>query len=462
MTDLQAAAAATASRRDAGLRRDIGAFGLAAAVVNAVVGAGIFTLPAGMARAAGPYAILAYLLCAVAMGAVVLCFAEAGSRVPTSGGAYGFVEAAFGPLAGFVCGALLWLACVLGAGGIASAFAATLGQLAPALAGRGAQAALIVAVIGGLALVNMSGSRPASRFIAVATVVKLVPLLLFIAVGAAFLWPARLTQGAVPDAGGIGRAVLLSLFAFQGMETVLGASGEVADPARTLPRGLIGAMALIALGYVAIQLVAQGLLGGALQGSAAPLADAMATIDPRLGLLLVVAATASMGAWLGSDLLGAPRVLFAFARDGLLPRALGRVSPATGVPVAAVLVHAAITAVLAITGTFETLIVLSVLSGCGLYAAGCAAAWVLRRRGEAQAGAPLNLPALPLLAALGCASMVAVILLAHWDEIGGFVAAVLASGALFLIVRRRRQRPCAKAEREQQIAAVHHPRKDRS
>ena len=439
MTDSRTAPSPMAESRDAGLHRGIGVFGLAAAIVNVVVGAGIFSLPAGMARAAGPYALVAYLLCALAMGAVVLCFAEAGSRVPTSGGTYGYVEAAFGPLAGFVAGVLLWLSCVLAAGGIASAFAATLGRLAPALASSGAQAGLIVAVIGSLAFINLSGARPASRIIASATLVKLVPLFLFVVVGAAFVQPERLAQGVAPDAGGIGRAVLLSLFAFQGMETVLGASGEVSDPARTLPRGLVGAMAFIAVSYIAIQLVAQGLLGGALAGSTAPLADAMATIDPRLGLLLTVGATVSMGAWLGSDLLGAPRVLFAFARDGFLPRALGRVSPSTGVPTAAILVHAFIAATLAITGTFETLIVLSVLSACGLYAAGCAAAWVLRRRDVALAGSPLRLPALSLVAFLGCASMVLVIMLAHWDEIGGFVGAIAGSCLLYWIARRLRR-----------------------
>ncbi|WP_174292520.1 APC family permease, partial [Sphingomonas bacterium] len=379
MTDSSAAVRLPEGIRDAGLRRGIGAFGLAAAIVNIVVGAGIFTLPAGMARAAGPYALVAYLLCALAMGAVVLCFAEAGSRVPTSGGTYGYVEAAFGPLAGFVAGVLLWLSCVLAAGGIAAAFTTTLGRLAPALQAGGARAVVILAVVGTLTLVNLAGAGRASRLIAVTTVVKLVPLLMFIVVGALFVAPARLSQGVAPDASGIGRAVLLSLFAFQGMETVLGASGEVADPARTLPRGLIGAMAFVVIAYVAIQLVAQGLLGGALAGSTAPLADAIATVDPRLGLLLVVGATVSMGFWLGSDLLGAPRVLFAFARDGFLPAALGRVSPRTGVPATAILVHAGLAAVLAITGTFETLVVLSVLSACGLYAAGCAAAWVLRR-----------------------------------------------------------------------------------
>lgn len=434
MTD----AVAAASGRDAGLARGIGTLGFGAAIVNIVVGAGIFTLPAGMARAAGPYALAAYLVCALAMGAVVLCIAEAGSRVPTSGGIYGHVEAAFGGLAGFVAGVLLWLSCVLAAGGIAAAFADAVGRLAPAVAGGGGRIACIIAVLGALTAANLAGARTAARLIAASTLVKLVPLALFVVVGVAFADPSRLSAGATPDVDGIGRAILLSLFAFQGMETALGASGEIADPARTLPRALVGAMAFVALLYVAIQLVAQGLLGGALGRSTAPLADAIGTVHPALGAVLVIGAAVSMGLWLGSDILGAPRVLFAFARDGYLPAALGRLSPRTQVPATAIMVHSAIAAALAITGTFETLVVLSVLSACGLYAAACLAAWALRRRDVALAGPPLRLPALGLWVVAGCGSMVVTILLAHRDEILGLAAGVAGSCLLYAFAIRRR------------------------
>ncbi|HET8611363.1 MAG TPA: APC family permease [Sphingomonas sp.] len=433
-------AAAEEAHRDAGLKRGIGTFAFAAAIVNIVVGAGIFTLPAGMAQAAGPYALIAYLVCAIAMGAVVLCCAEAGSRVPTSGGMYGYVEAAFGPLAGFVAGVLLWLSCVLACGGIASALAAVLGEIAPALGQPIPRAAIIIVVIGGLALVNCVSVRASTRLISVMTPIKLVPLVLFIGVGLFFLAPARLHEGAVPDVSGIGRAVILSLFAFQGMETTLGASGEVANPARTLPRALIGAMAFVAALYVAIQVVAQGLLGSALAGSVAPLADGLATIDPRLGLVILIGTAISMGAWIGSDLLGAPRVLFAFARDGFLPRALGKVSLKGQVPVNAILVHAAIAVLLAITGTFEQLAILSVLVGAALYLGACAATWVLRRRAVALVGPPLSLPILWLWVAIGSLSMLAIIAIARPIEIGALVGTVIVSCLLFAFTRAARRR----------------------
>ena len=425
--------------RDRGLMRGIGPWSLAAAIVNVVVGAGIFALPGGMARAAGPYALFAYLVCALAMGAVVLCCAEAGSRAPTSGGIYGYVEQAFGPMPGFVAGVLLWLSCVLGCGGIAAALAASLARLAPALAGPVPRAAVIVGVVAALTAVNLLGVRTASRLIAAGTVIKLIPLALFVGVGALFLSPARLSAGAAPSAEGVGRAILLSLFAFQGMETVLGASGEVREPARTLPRGLVGAMAFVAVLYVAIQLVAQGLLGADLAGSQAPLSDALSRVDARLGTVVLVGAALSMGVWIGSDLLGAPRVLFAFARDGFLPAALGRVS-SRGVPAIAIVTHAVIAVALAITGTFEQLAALSVLAGCLLYIGGCASAWRLRKRGVAQQGRPLVLPGLVVWVVLGVGSMAAVIALGRPLEIAGLLAAVLLSCALYGGVKLARRR----------------------
>jgi amino acid transporter len=420
--------------RDEGLSRGIGTYALATATINAVIGAGIFSLPAGMARAAGPDALIAYLVCALAMAAVVLCFAEAGSRVPTSGGPSGTVEAAFGPLAGFVSGVLLWLGCVLASGGIAAGLADALARFFPVLGGPIARVALIVAVIGGLALVNLSGVRTASRLLAAGTTIKLLPLLLFVGVGLFFVDPVKLTAGTVPDAGGVGRAVLLSLFAFQGMETSLGASGEVRDPARTLPRALIAAMAFVTIAYVAIQFVAQGLLGAGLGASKAPLSDAMASIDPRLGLLLLVGTALSMALWLGSDLLGAPRQLFAFARDGLLPKSLGTLS-ARQVPANAILTHGAIGILLAVTGTFEELVVLAALASCALYIGGCLAAWRLRANDVALVGTPVRLPLLGLWVVLGVGSMAACIALGSWAEIGGLLAVIAFSLLLYRIIK---------------------------
>jgi len=227
--------------------------------------------------------------------------------------------------------------------------------------------------------------------------------------------------------------MILALFAYTGLEVVLSASGEVAEPNRTIPRALAVAMLAIIALYVAIQVVAQGILGAALAQSSAPLADAMARISPLLRALMLAAAALSMFGMLTSDLLGSPRQLFAFGRDGLLPRVLGRAHPSSHAPYVAILVYAAIAAALALTATFAELAVLATLASAAIYAGGSAAAWVLARRGVALAGPPLNFPFLGAAASLAIASMAVVVALAAREEILGLVTLAALSAAVYLI-----------------------------
>jgi amino acid transporter len=421
--------------RDAGLRRNIGPLAFAAAIVNGVVGAGIFTLPAPMAQVAGALAPLAYLLCALAMAMVVICLAEAGSRMPTSGGVYGYVTFAFGPLTGFVAGMLTWMASVLACGGIAGAFATTLGTVLPG-AGTGAgRAAVILLAIGVPALVNLRGVRGGAGLVSVMTAVKLMPLLLFLLIGAVAFSRVPAAHALSAPASGLAQAVILAVFAFSGMETLLGASGEVRDAHRNLPLALFVAMGFVLVLYVGIQLVAQLLLGAELAHAAAPLAEAAARVSPLAGHVLVAGAGLSMLGWIASDVLGGPRILFAFARDGLLPPVLGRAHPGTGAPDAAIVAHAAVAAGFALSGSFTGLVVASTLNTAALYCLGCAASWVLHRRGTRMLGPPINLRGLPAASVAGMAAMVALVCVAPGSEIFGLAMVIVASCGLFGVAR---------------------------
>jgi len=229
------------------------------------------------------------------------------------------------------------------------------------------------------------------------------------------------------------------VFALTGMETPLAASGEVRDPARNVPRALLLAMISIGLLYIAVQIVSDRLLGAGLVGSKAPLADALGTIDPRWRAPLLAGAFGSMLIWLGSDLLGAPRVLFAFSRDGLLPAALGRVHPRWRTPFVAILTHFVLALVLALTGTFEHLAILSTLAIAPLYMSVCAASVKLRRGRIAILGKPLTIAGLPFVALFGIVSMVIMIGLASRAEqvaLGGLLAG---SVALYYAMRALRR-----------------------
>jgi basic amino acid/polyamine antiporter, APA family len=422
--------------RDAGLVRAVGTLGLTASIVNIVVGAGIFAVPGALAAAVGSYAPLAFLICAVAIGMVAICFAEGGSRVPTSGGAYGYIEAAFGPLTGSVAGTLLWFGNVLACASIAAALAAVAVSVLPPGLRAVASPAIVIVVVGAIALVNVAGVSSSAKLINAATAIKLIPLAVFVLAGIGAVHRANFTSSLHPSPAGFGRAIILALFAFTGMETPLSASGEVIQPARTIPRAILIAMSSLTLVYVAIQVVAQGILGDSLASSTVPLADGMARISPALRVLMLGGAAFSMFGWIGSDLLGSPRILFAFARDGMLPGVLGRVQPQRHTPHVAIFCYAALAIGLALTGTFAELAVLATLATAALYASACGAAWTLARRGVSLAGEPLNFRWLGVAATGGIASMIVLVALASRTEILGLFVVIAVSAAIYWVVLR--------------------------
>jgi len=190
------------NQRDSGLVRALGPWAFAASIVSMIVGAGIFAVPAALAACIGPYAPLTFLACGFAVGAVAICFAEGGSRVPTSGGIYGVIDVAFGPLTGYVCGTLLWVCCVLACGAVAAALgdvAATL--FSQPLMGR-VRSAVIVGVIGGIALVNIGGVARGARLVSATTTLKLAPLAIFIIAGASAIHSSNFVPTVPPDAKG--------------------------------------------------------------------------------------------------------------------------------------------------------------------------------------------------------------------------------------------------------------------
>ena len=180
----------------------------------------------------------------------------------------------------------------------------------------------------------------------------------------------------------------------------------------------------------------QGILGASLAHSSVPLADAMGHISPALRGLMYAGAALSMFGMLTGDLLGSPRQLLAFARDGLLPRVLGRIRHRSHAPHVAILCYAAIAAALAISGSFASLATLAALNSIAVHVLACGAAWRLARRGIALVGAPLQFPLLGLSAAVGAGSMLVVIALASRQEILGVAALGFASAVVYLIQLR--------------------------
>lgn len=377
---------------DSRLVRVIGVWGLAAGIVNVTVGGGIFRLPAGVAASLGAAAPLAYLVCTVAMALIVICFADAGSRVNMTGGPYAYVETAFGPFVGFLCGALLWVGITLALSAVSTFFADSLVALVPALGATGKRVAVVASLVA-LAAANARGAQGVTRFNTAATVAKLLPLLLFVVVGLFSMRGENLHVAAAPTADSVARASLLLLFAFLGVESALVPSGEVRDPARTVPRAIFLAMGAVSLLYVSVQVVAQGLLGDALAGDPTPLASAAeVAMGPAGRTLMLVGSVVSMFVYVSGMTMAVPRMLFAFGRDGFLPASLAAVHPTWRTPHVAIAVQTAIVVLLALFGNFEVLAVASNVTILLVYGACCLAAVELRRRRVQEGGVPFRVP----------------------------------------------------------------------
>jgi len=427
-------------RSEQSLVRALGTWGLAANIVNVTVGGGIFRLPAAASAALGAAAPLAYLVCALAMGLIVLCFAEAGSRVSLTGGLYAYVEVAFGPLVGFLTGAMLWAGITAATAAVSSFFADALAALIPALAVGQARAASLVIVLVTLAALNIAGVRGASRFNVVMTLAKLLPLLLLVILGAASVNRSNLAWHATPATSDIARASAVLIFAFLGVETALVPSGEVRDSSTTVPRAIFIAMIVVTLLYLAIQIVTQGILGPALVGQKTPLAEAAAVAFGAPGrTLILVGSVVSIFGYVSGMTLAVPRMLFAFGRDGFLPAPLAAVHERFRTPYVAIIVQTLIVIGLAVSGSFEKLAIIANGSILLVYAACCLAVIELRRRKVQESGAPFRVPfaaAIPVLAVLVIVWLMTSLTAEEWKALLVVVAVAIVVYAASLPSRR--------------------------
>ncbi len=414
---------------DEGLVRVMGTRELSLSIVNMIVGAGIFVLPGLIAALLGPAAIIAYLVCSVVIALVFLCFAEAGSRVTRTGGVYAYVEDAFGPFAGFLASILLWFGWgILSNAAVAIALTELLAIAFPFFDATLPKILFLVILFSGLALVNIRGVRSGVRIAVFNTYAKLIPLIGLVVLGAFSMQWENVAITEMPSLSAIGAGTLMLVFAFGGAEVALNASGEIKNPSRTVPLGLFYGIGIVFILYVAIQTVAQGVLGPdlALNLEAPLVATAERAFGPWGRTILLIGAGISIFGVTSGHVLNHPRAVFAAARDGLLPEKLALVHPRFKTPYISIIFCAILACLIAMTGAFKMLAVVSSGSLLLLYL-GCSLAVLKLRKMDTKPGTPVFvLPGGPLIPV--ASSLVIVWLLSNMTQ-----AEALGLGALMVV-----------------------------
>lgn len=363
-----------------GLSREIRKWDLVALLVNVTVGAGILKLPSDVQRAVGNYSLAAFVVCAVIIGLIALCFAEVGSRFSGTGGPYLYARETFGPTPAFLVGWLMWLTRLAGFATLAHVFVAYLGYFWPPAESGLPRIAIITGLVVTLTVINLIGVKQSARASDIFTVSKLIPLVVFVAVGLFFISPSRFTLAARPSLGSFSAAVFILIYAFSGFEAVLVNSGEIRQPRRVIPFALIVALGASVVLFLSIQIVCIGTLPQ-LAGSERPLADASYSFLGALGPVMISAgALVGIFGTLNVIMLACTRLPFAMAAQGQLPLPLARVHRRFRTPHVSILVCAAAVLLLALPGTFITALKFTVITRVIVYASTCVALPVLRRR----------------------------------------------------------------------------------
>jgi APA family basic amino acid/polyamine antiporter len=419
-------------------RRVIGVLGLGLMAVNFIVGVGIFGLPGLVAAQLGAAALLAYLVVIVLIFLVGLCFAETGSRVAGTGGLYAYAQVAFGPVVGGIAGTLIWAAnSVVPNAAVSNVLVDTLAAEIPGL-GNPVPRTVILAVLYSLFVVlNVRSARHGTRVSALLCIIKIVPLVALVMVGSFAIHGANLHWIGTPSAAKIGGSCVLVFFAFMGTEGALGTSGEVINPARTVPRAIVLALTLVATLYVGLQLVTQGVLGPDLATSKAPLVDAALVVFGTWGERLIVATIViSVIGYLAADFLSSPRTLLALAQQGQLPRALSSLHPRFGTPAASIVTYTMLCALVAWTGSFRQLVIVATSGTLLLYLICCLGLLRLRAKRVETDGEPFRAPGGPFVPIAASAIIVWMLTTLELKELTAAFVLVGVSGTFYWLQRR--------------------------
>ncbi len=434
---------------DHSLKRALGPVNLTALGIGAIIGAGIFVLTGhAAAQYAGPGIVYSFMLSGLVCAFAGLCYAEFASMIPLSGSAYTYGYATLGEFVAWIIGWNLILeylfaasTVAVGWSGYVVSFLKDLGVTIPPaftsapynhVAGAGLHwyniwqlfahgwtstgAVLNVPamlIVGGVTILLVIGIKESASFNDAIVALKLVVILLFIAVGAAYInranWHPFVPPAIGPGEfgwGGVVRAAGVIFFAYIGFDAVSTAAQEAKNPQRDMPIALLGSLGICTVLYIAVSLVLTGVVNYRQLNVPAPIALAISTLGPSLAWLeyfIKIGAIAGLSSVILVMLLGQPRIFYSMSKDGLLPPVFGAVHPKFQTPWIAQIITGA--AAMLIAGLFPIGLLGELVSIGTLlaFAIVCAGIFVLRFT-DPQIHRPFRVPVFWLTAPLGVGS----------------------------------------------------------
>jgi amino acid transporter len=350
-------------------------------IINSIIGAGIFGLPSRVYALIGVYSIAAFFVCAAIVLIFILCFAEVGSRFRTTGGPYTYVGAAFGQTPAFMVGWLLLFSRVFNYATLINLLVTYAAVFYPLFTDTMPRMIVITAITAILAYSNHIGVKSTTRISNLLTIAKLVPLALFIIAGFFFADTNLYRLGEPPAFSSFTGAILLLVFAFGGFESVMVNTGEIREPTKTIPFGLLAGTTTVALFYILIQIISIGTLPS-LATSEKPLADAaISFIGPAGGKAIAAGALVSIIGTLNVLLLSGSRLPYAFSTAGQFPKSFSRVHPSYLTPTWSLLTVAVLCIATSIMWSFLTALTFAVIIRVAIYLSVCASLLRLRKSG---------------------------------------------------------------------------------
>ena len=399
--------------------------------INAIIGSGIFLLPSKAYALAGPFALVVIIFDAFLAMSLALCFAEASGRFKRNGGPYLYARAAFGNFVGFEVGFMKAAISIIAWAAMSNGFATALTAVVPAAAEPFWRNLIIVALMGTPGLINILGVQVSKIVNNIVTVGKLLPLILFVAIGIFYINGGNFTPliptGEAAKTFSFGAAALLIFYAFTGFEAIAEAAEDMERPEHNIPRAIVTVMLLVSTAYFLIVGTSIGVLGPDLANTKTPIATAASVFLGTAGGLLVTAGTlVSIGGInLASSFL-TPRVIVAIADDHMLPPVFSRYSR-FGTPYVAILFATIVGIFIALSGSFTTLAAISVVSRFAQYVPTCLAVLMLRHKHPDQPSS-LQIPFGPVIPMIAVAVSLWLLVQADLQKIliglGGLVVGI--------------------------------------